>query len=155
MSTTRPPGPAPRPPQAPRRIPQGPAPRRRAGRPELTDAAVVSRSWGMALATLISRITGFVRIQLLAMLLGAALLSAFSVSNQLPNLIAALVLEATFMAIFVPVLVAARRRGEVGRALVSLPSFFVLRTVNGFFMLEALWTEVVLRRPLLVYEKGH
>jgi biofilm PGA synthesis N-glycosyltransferase PgaC len=58
-------------------------------------------------------------------------------------------------AVLVPVLVAARRRGEVGRALVSLPSFFVLRAVNGFFMLEALWTEVVLRKPLLVYEKGH
>ncbi|MFA6574088.1 MAG: glycosyltransferase family 2 protein [Nocardioides sp.] len=58
-------------------------------------------------------------------------------------------------AIMVPVMVAAWRRGEVGRALASLPAFFVLRAVNGFFMLEALWTEVVLRRPLLVYEKGH
>ena len=58
-------------------------------------------------------------------------------------------------AIVVPVLVAARRRGEVGRALASLPSFFLLRMVNGFYVLEALWTEVVLRRPLLVYEKGH
>jgi biofilm PGA synthesis N-glycosyltransferase PgaC len=58
-------------------------------------------------------------------------------------------------AIMVPVLLTARRRGEVGRALASLPAFFVLRTVNSFFILEALWTEVVLRRPLLVYEKGH
>ena len=58
-------------------------------------------------------------------------------------------------AVIVPVLVAARRRGEVGRALVSLPSFFVLRTVNGFFMLQAMVAELVLRRPLLVYEKGH
>lgn len=58
-------------------------------------------------------------------------------------------------AIIVPVMVAARRRGEVLRALASFPCFFVLRTVNGFFMLEALWTEAVLRRPLLVYEKGH
>jgi Flp pilus assembly protein TadB len=58
-------------------------------------------------------------------------------------------------ATLVPVLVAARRRGEVRRAVASLPAFFELRMVNGFFMLEALWTEVVLRRPLLVYEKGH
>jgi biofilm PGA synthesis N-glycosyltransferase PgaC len=58
-------------------------------------------------------------------------------------------------AVLVPVLVAGWRRGETLRALLSLPAFFVLRTVNGFFMLEALWTEVVLRRPLLVYEKGH
>ena len=73
-------------------------------RPELSDAALVSRSWGMALATLVSRITGFARIVLLAAMLGAALSSAFSVANQLPNLVAALVLEATFTAIFVPVL---------------------------------------------------
>ncbi len=42
----------------------------RAVRAELTDAAVVSRSWGMALATLVSRITGFIRIVLLAAILG-------------------------------------------------------------------------------------
>ncbi|MGX9788779.1 murein biosynthesis integral membrane protein MurJ [Mycobacterium sp. MMS18-G62] len=93
----------------PPRIPRGPAPRRRAGRPELSDSAVVSRSWGMAFATLVSRITGFTRIVLLATILGAALSSAFSVANQLPNLIAALVLEATFTAIFVPVLARAER----------------------------------------------
>jgi putative peptidoglycan lipid II flippase len=93
----------------PQRLPRGPAPRRRAGRPELSDAAVVSRSWGMAFATLVSRITGFTRIVLLAAILGAAVSSAFSVANQLPNLIAALVLEATFTAIFVPVLARAER----------------------------------------------
>ncbi|WP_139979401.1 glycosyltransferase family 2 protein [Nocardioides litoris] len=58
-------------------------------------------------------------------------------------------------AVLVPVLVAARRRREVGRALLSVPCFLVLRVVNGLYMLEALVTEVVLRRPLLVYEKGH
>jgi putative peptidoglycan lipid II flippase len=63
----------------------------------------------MAFATLISRVTGFTRIVLLAAILGAALSSAFSVANQLPNLIAALVLEATFTAIFVPVLARAER----------------------------------------------
>lgn len=58
-------------------------------------------------------------------------------------------------AVLVPVLLAARRRREVLRALVSLPCFLVLRLVNACYLLEALWTEVVLRRPLLVYEKGH
>ncbi|WP_082753978.1 murein biosynthesis integral membrane protein MurJ, partial [Mycobacterium sp. NAZ190054] len=85
------------------------APGRPADRPELSDAAVVSRSWGMAVATLVSRLTGFARIVLLAAILGAALSSAFTVANQLPNLIAALVLEATFTAIFVPVLARAER----------------------------------------------
>lgn len=98
---------------------------------ELSDAAVVSRSWGMAIATLVSRITGFVRIVLLAAILGAALSSAFSVANQLPNLIAALVLEATFTAIFVPVLARAERDDPDGgtafvRRLVTLATALLL-----------------------------
>ena len=72
---------------------------------------------------------------------------------QAPMLLLVYVIDVP--AVLVPVLVAARRRGEVVKALVSLPSFFVLRTVNGFFLLQAIWTELVLRRPLLVYEKGH
>jgi putative peptidoglycan lipid II flippase len=100
-------------------------------RPELTDAGVVSRSWGMALATLVSRITGFARIVLLAAILGAALSSAFSVANQLPNQIAALVLEATFTAIFVPVLARAERDDADGgaafvRRLVTLATALLL-----------------------------
>ncbi|MGE2835490.1 murein biosynthesis integral membrane protein MurJ [Mycobacterium sp. SMC-4] len=85
-------------------------------REELSDRAVVSRSWGMAIATLVSRLTGFARIVLLAAILGAALTSAFTVANQLPNLIAALVLEATFTAIFVPVLARAERDDPDGGA---------------------------------------
>lgn len=57
--------------------------------------------------------------------------------------------------VMVPVLWQAAERGETRRALASLPAFFVLRVVNGAFMLRALWNEIVLARPLLVYEKGH
>lgn len=57
--------------------------------------------------------------------------------------------------VLVPVLSTARKRKEVLRALASLPSFFVLRTVNGFFMLEAIFTELVMRKSFRVYEKGH
>ena len=127
-----PPPPRRMPPPPPRqRIPRSPAPRRRAGRPELTDAAVVSRSWGMAVATLVSRITGFIRIVLLAAILGAALSSSFTVANQLPNLVAALVLEATFTAIFVPVLARAERDDPDGgtafvRRLVTLATALLL-----------------------------
>lgn len=108
-----------------------PGPRTRAVRAELSDAAVVSRSWGMALATLVSRITGFIRIVLLAAILGAALSSAFTVANQLPNMIAALVLEATFTAIFVPVLARAERDDPDGgeafvRRLVTLATALLL-----------------------------
>jgi cellulose synthase/poly-beta-1,6-N-acetylglucosamine synthase-like glycosyltransferase len=57
--------------------------------------------------------------------------------------------------VLLPVLWSAIGRGEVRRAVASFPSFFVLRFVNGGFMLSAIWRELVLRRPLLVYEKGH
>lgn len=58
-------------------------------------------------------------------------------------------------AVLVPVIAGAAPRREVGRALASLPAFFVLRTVNGFFFLRAAWAELIARRPLRVYEKGH
>jgi biofilm PGA synthesis N-glycosyltransferase PgaC len=57
--------------------------------------------------------------------------------------------------VLIPVLVAARRSRGVGEVFASLPAFFLLRTVNSVFILEALWSELILRRPLLVYEKGH
>jgi biofilm PGA synthesis N-glycosyltransferase PgaC len=58
-------------------------------------------------------------------------------------------------AILVPVAFAAFKHKQLGRALASLPAFFVLRVVNGLFLLEALWNELLVGRPLLVYEKGH
>ena len=87
----------------------------------------------MAFATLISRLTGFARIVILAAILGAALSSAFSVANQLPNLVAALVLEATFTAIFVPVLARAEQDDADGgaafvRRLVTLATTLLLVT---------------------------
>ncbi len=128
---------------APQRVPRGHDTRRRAGGPrdqdptarqprqELSDSAVVSRSWGMALATLVSRLTGFARMVLLALILGGPLLSSFTVANQLPNLIAALVLEATFTAIFVPILARAERDDPDGgtafvRRLVTLATALLI-----------------------------
>jgi putative peptidoglycan lipid II flippase len=114
-------------------------------RPELSDAALVSRSWAMAFATLISRLTGFAKIVLLAAILGAALASSFSVANQLPTLIAALVLEATFTAIFVPVLTRAEQGDPDGGAA------FVRRLVTLVTVLLLVATTLsVLAAPLLV-----
>lgn len=142
-------------PEPPRRSPMqgspptGPLPPVPAGidrrRPELSDAALVSRSWAMAFATLISRLTGFARVVLLAAILGAALSSAFSVANQLPNLVAALVLEATFTAIFVPVLARAEQGDPDGGAA------FVRRLVTLTTALLIFATVVsVVAAPLLV-----
>lgn len=58
-------------------------------------------------------------------------------------------------AVAVPVLAGAAKRGEVRRALASLPSFFVLRTVNAVYFLKATWMELVMKRSFTTYEKGH
>jgi poly-beta-1,6-N-acetyl-D-glucosamine synthase len=58
-------------------------------------------------------------------------------------------------AVLVPIVLVAWKFGRLRQALASVPAFFVLRTVNGIFLLEALWKEFVVSRPLLVYEKGH
>lgn len=57
--------------------------------------------------------------------------------------------------VLVPTLTKAYGRGETWQALSSIPAYFVLRFVNSAIFLEALFKEVVLRKPLEVYEKGH
>jgi biofilm PGA synthesis N-glycosyltransferase PgaC len=57
--------------------------------------------------------------------------------------------------VLVPVAFTAATRRELGRAIVSYPSFLVLRVVNAVFMLRAFWQEFIRRKPLVGYEKGH
>ena len=58
-------------------------------------------------------------------------------------------------AVLVPVIAGASRRREVGRAIASVPAFFVLRTVNAVFFLRAACAELLLGRSFHVYQKGH
>jgi biofilm PGA synthesis N-glycosyltransferase PgaC len=58
-------------------------------------------------------------------------------------------------AVMVPVVAGASRRGEIVRAVASVPAFFVLRTVNAVFFLKAVCAELLLGRSFRVYEKGH
>jgi cellulose synthase/poly-beta-1,6-N-acetylglucosamine synthase-like glycosyltransferase len=58
-------------------------------------------------------------------------------------------------AVLVPVTVGAWKRRDLPRALASVPSFFLLRTVNAVFFLMAVWSEIIRGRTLAVYEKGH
>ena len=58
-------------------------------------------------------------------------------------------------AIVVPVLFTSEGRRNPLRVLASLPAFFVLRAVNGYFVVSAIWEEWIMRRRLNVYEKGH
>ncbi len=57
--------------------------------------------------------------------------------------------------ILVPVLMSAAARGEIGLALRSIPGFLVMRWVNALSILRALFVELVARRRLHVFEKGH
>lgn len=70
-----------------------------------------------------------------------------------PLFLLAYVFDAPVIAI--PVLVDARRRGELRRSLISFPCYFPLRLANSIMLLNALIRECLLRKPLLVYEKGH
>ncbi len=58
-------------------------------------------------------------------------------------------------AVLVPVIAGAARRREVGRAIASVPAFFILRTVNALFFLRAACAELLLGRSFHVYQKGH
>jgi poly-beta-1,6-N-acetyl-D-glucosamine synthase len=58
-------------------------------------------------------------------------------------------------AVAVPVIAKGWQRGELGRAVLSLPCFLAMRLVNAVFMIRAVWLECIVMRPLLVYEKGH
>jgi poly-beta-1,6-N-acetyl-D-glucosamine synthase len=67
--------------------------------------------------------------------------------------LAAYIIDLPIVAI--PVLVAGRQRRETGKALASLAAYFPLRLANCWFMMEAVAAELVFRRRLSVYEKGH
>lgn len=86
--------------------------------PEKTESNsdLVRSTGSMAVATLVSRITGFLRNAMIVWTLGAAISSAFNTANTLPNLITEIVLGAVLTSLVVPVLVRAEKedadRGE-------------------------------------------
>jgi biofilm PGA synthesis N-glycosyltransferase PgaC len=58
-------------------------------------------------------------------------------------------------AVIVPVFAKALRRRELRRAMASLPGFYVLRAVNAIHLIRAFFLELILKRSMTVYEKGH
>ena len=74
-----------------------------------SNSDIVASTGSMAIATLISRITGFLRNLLIGATLGPAVASAFNVANTLPNLITEIVLGAVLTSLVVPVLVRAEK----------------------------------------------
>ncbi|WP_425394567.1 murein biosynthesis integral membrane protein MurJ [Aldersonia kunmingensis] len=99
-------------PQAPPRT----APQPIQERPTDTQRGLLAATGSIAFATLISRMTGFLKQMLLLTVLGGAVASSFTVASQIPNMIAELVLGAVLTAIVVPVLVRAEREDADGGA---------------------------------------
>ncbi|MDF0529420.1 lipid II flippase MurJ [Tsukamurella sp. 8F] len=90
----------------PRRIePSGPTEPQ--GDSSQSNASLVSSSGSLAVATLVSRVTGFARMLLVVAILGPAITSAFSVANAMPQQISELVVGQVLTALVVPVLVRA------------------------------------------------
>lgn len=79
---------------------------------QASDSDVLRSSGSMAIATLMSRITGFIKNVLLGASLGSAVFSSFNSANQLPNLITEIVLGAILTSLVVPVLVRAEKEDE-------------------------------------------
>ncbi|QBJ96505.1 peptidoglycan biosynthesis protein MviN [Rhodococcus sp. ABRD24] len=100
----------------PRTVPARPAPSVPAPVPAATNPepprknpGLLASTGSIAFATLISRMTGFLKQLLLLTALGPAVASAFTVASQIPNMISELVLGAVLTAIVVPVLVRAEK----------------------------------------------
>ncbi len=81
------------------------------------------------------------------------LLPLLTLALASPILLLAYVID--LPAVIVPVLFAAWQHKRIKAALASLGAFFILRLVNGVFLLQALWKEFIMRQSFLVYEKGH
>ncbi|ROZ99012.1 virulence factor MviN [Gordonia sp. OPL2] len=79
-----------------------------------SDSSILRTSGSIALATLTSRITGFIRTVLVLAMLGPAIASAFQAAYVLPSMIAEVVLGAVLTAIVIPVLVRAEAEDPDG-----------------------------------------
>ena len=91
--------------------PGGPQPSRSAGQRAAPQSSLVRSSAGMAVGTLVSRGTGFLRTLVLIAAIGVAGLSdAYNNANTLPNTIYYLMLGGIFTSVVVPLLVRAAKR---------------------------------------------
>ncbi|AEP71317.1 Hypothetical protein Cp4202_2090 [Corynebacterium pseudotuberculosis 42/02-A] len=103
----------------------------------------------MAIATLFSRITGFLRTVLISTSLGGAIASAFNTANTLPNLITEIVLGAVLTSLVVPVLIRAEKE-DPDRGATFIRRLFTLAAVLlGVVTVGAIITAPLLSRIML------
>ncbi len=109
-----------------------------------SDAEVVQNTGSMAFATLLSRITGFLRTVLIGSALGVEVGSAFNTANTLPNLITELVLGAVLSSLVIPLLVRAEKE-DPDRGAAFIRRLFTLT----FTLMMAVTVLAVFAAPLL------
>jgi len=114
--------------------------------PEDSDSSILKTGGSIALATLFSRITGFLRTVLILSMLGSALASAFQAADVLPNMIAEVVLGAVLTAIVIPLLARAEAEDPDGGESFTNKIFTLVVTVLGVATVVA-----VIAAPVLTY----
>ncbi|CAM3828744.1 murein biosynthesis integral membrane protein MurJ [Smaragdicoccus niigatensis] len=110
------------------------------------DSRLLATTGSIAIATLTSRITGFMKQVLIAAVLGGAIGSSFTVASVIPNMISEFVLGAVLTQVVIPVLVRSEAEDPDGGAM------FIRRLFNA--ALVTLGTAAVLATaaaPLLTY----
>jgi putative peptidoglycan lipid II flippase len=113
----------------------------------MTDSAVARNSAWMALGTIVSRVTGFVRLYLLAFTIGTHLnADLFSNANTIPNTLYILVAGGIFNVVLVPQMVRAMKRDpDGGDAYVNRVMTLGLVVLAGATLLLLLLAPLVVR----------
>ena len=111
-----------------------------------SDSSILRTSGSIAIATLFSRITGFLRTVLILAMLGPAIASAFQAADVLPNMIAEVVLGAVLTAIVIPLLARAEAEDDDGGEGFINRIFTITVVVLGTATVVA-----VIAAPLLTY----
>lgn len=90
---------------------------------------------------------------IVASLMYLFIIPIFSIIFKSPYLLFLFIIDAPI--VFIPVFLRGLKRKELIKVVFSFPSFFILRIVNAIFIMEAYWTEIILKKRLTQYEKGH
>ncbi|MCZ4077495.1 peptidoglycan biosynthesis protein MviN [Rhodococcus sp. H36-A4] len=112
--------------------------------PKKQQSSLMAATGSIAIATLVSRITGFFKQIVMLGILGGAIASSFTSATILPNMISELVLGAVLSAIVVPVLVRAEMEDADGGA-----SFVRRLFTIAFSMLAIVALIATISAPLL------
>ena len=121
------------------------------GEPQAAEGGekVVRATGSMAIATLISRVTGFIRTVLIGAALGEVVAASFNTANTLPNLITEIVLGSVLTALVVPVLVRAEKEDADHGAAFIRRLFTLTLTLMTVVTLVAVATAPLLTRMMM------